>query len=148
MLFQALLVVLVLLTIGASVAGYHSKPYNQADNAWFAGFMTAFVGGAICAGVILGASRSAGDDPKNHVVTSDKTYTLAENSVPKVDGAKGQIEFSYVENGQVSVFKEYVSPFTIGMEKPKAIRIIHYDTVDHSIIPWVMDDTTKVEVIK
>ncbi len=148
MLFQALLVLLVLLTIGASIAGYHSKPYNQPDNAWFAGFMTLIFGGMLSALVILGCASAAGDDPNNHEVTSEKTYTLAENSVPKVDGAKGELEFSYVEDGQVSVFKEYVSPFTIGMEKPKALKITHYDTVDHSIIPWVIDDTTTVEVIK
>lgn len=148
MLFYTVIVLLVLLVLGACAFGYHAQPYNQDENAWLAGFLATVIGVLVGGGVILGAASSAGLDPKNHVVTSEKTYTLAENSVPKVNGAKGELEFTYIENGQLSVFKEYVSPFTIGMEKPKALKITHYDTVDHSIIPWVIDDDTKVEVIK
>lgn len=148
MLFYIVLASLVLVVAGACAIGYHAQPYNRDENAWLAGFLTTVIGSLIGGGVLLGAASSAGLDPKNHVVTSEKTYTLAENSVPKVDGAKGELEFTYTENGQVHVFKEYVSPFTIGMEKPKALKVTHYDTVDHTIIPWVIDDTTKVEVIK
>jgi hypothetical protein len=148
MLFTILLSALIFISIGGGIIVYQTTSYNHEDST--AAFVSAVMigGGLICFLILLGASSAAGNDTKNHVVTSEKTYTIAENSVPKVNGAKGELEFSYTENGQVSVFKEYVSPFEIGMEKPKAIKVTHYDTVDHSILPWVIGDSTKVELIK
>lgn len=146
MLFTILLVSIILITVGGGVLVYHTAVYNQADAS--AGFVAiSLIGGAFISFIILlGASSAASGDTKNHVVTNEKIYTIAETSVPVYESRK--LKFSYVEDGKIFPYGEYVDAFSVGMDKPKALKITHYDVVDRSILPWVMDDSTKVEVIK
>lgn len=146
MLFTILLASLVVLIPVAGVLAYHTSSYNHDENAASASCMVLFFGGLACFLILLGAGSEATKDTKNHVVLEEKTYTLAENSVPVYDNTK--LSFAYVENGQTLPYNEYVDRFNVGMEKPKAFKITRYDVVDHSILPWVISDGLKVEVIK
>ena len=146
MLFTILLISLVVLIIVAGVLAFTTSSYNQDENAASASCMVLFFGGLACFLILLGAGSSATHDKKNHVVLEEKTYTLAENSVPVYDDTK--LSFAYVENGQTLPYSEYVDSFNVGMDKPKAFKITRYDVVDHSILPWVISDGVKVEVIK
>lgn len=149
MLFNIFIsVLLVVIAISATLTYLNSSSYEAASNAGMAVFLAALVGGFILLFVMLGASSAAKEDPKNHVVKSEKTYTIVENSVPTVDGAKGELKFSYTENGQVFPFSSDVDAFTIGFEKPKAFKITEYDVVDKGVADWPLNEGTKVEVIK
>ncbi len=148
MLFWIILIALVCLCIGAGFLGYHAVGYNQADNAFLGVFLTTIIGGLVAFGILIGAGSAVHENPTSRVTITEKTYTVAEGSVPKVDGSKGVLEFSYAEDGQIFPYKDYVDPFTIGMEKPKAFKITHYDIVDRNVVPWVIGDNTAVEVIK
>lgn len=146
MLFTILLVSLILITVGGGILVYHKTSYNQADAS--AGFVaiSLIVGAFISFMILLGAGSAASGDTKNHVTTHEKVYTIAETSVPVYESR--HLKFSYVEDGKIFPYGEYVDAFSVGMDKPKALKITHYDVVDHSILPWVMADSTKVEVIK
>lgn len=146
MLFTIFLIVLIFAATAGGALIYHKTDYNKGDNAAAYVSSVLLLGGLVGFIILLGASSEAAKDPKNHRVTSEKTYTVVESSVPTYE--KSKLEFSYVENGKVFPFSEYVDNFSVTMEKPKALKITHYDVVDHSIIPWVINDSTKVEVIK
>jgi len=147
MLFTILVAILIVLTIGVATATYYASDYDDAGNSAGAFIFTLIFGGILIVLVpMLGASSAAKDDPKNHVVVTEKTYTLAENSIPEYED--GELEFAYVENGQVFPYEEAVDAFSVGMDKPKAFKITEYDVVDKGIASWPVNGGTKVEVIK
>lgn len=146
MLFQILLISLIILAALAGVLGYYAENYNQADNAASASVGVLFLGGLVGFLILFGAGSNATKDSKHHVALEEKTYTVAEGSVPSYE--KYKLSFTYVENGKLHPYEQSVDSFNVGMEKPKAFKITRYDVVDHSILPWVINDGVKVEVIK
>lgn len=146
MLFTILLASLLALAVLAGLITYHAKDYNKGEDAGLAVFLILVVGGLIGFVVLLGASSAASKDTKNHVPFDEKTYTIAEGSVPSYKDRK--LEFSYVEDGKILPFSQYVYEFPATLEKPKALKITKYDVEDWSILPWVIDDSIKAEIIK
>lgn len=134
--------------VGSVLAGFAvNSSTSDPEEAGAASAIVVLVGGFITFLVMMGASSAAKDDPKNHVVKSEKVYTIVENSVPEYED--GELEFSYTENGQVFPFEDYVDPISVGFEKPKAFKITEYEVTDHSIAPWdAINSGTKVEIIK
>lgn len=146
MLFSVLLISLILIALCGGFLVYHTSDYNHADRTASFEVLTIVGGGLIAFGILMGAGSAATGDTDNHVVTKEKTYTLADNSVPVYDGTK--LTFVYVEDGKTLAYNDWISGFDVPMEKPKALKITHYDVVDHSILPWVIGDHVNVEIIK
>jgi hypothetical protein len=148
-LFTILVAGTILLSAIVGVVVYKNTPYysDPADAAGAGSAMVVIAGAVVTLIVMMGTCSAAKDDPKNHVVKSEKVYTIVENSVPNYD--KGELGFSYVENGQVFPYEEYVDPISVGLEKPKAFKITEYEVTDKGIAPWdAINSGTKVEIIK
>jgi hypothetical protein len=119
---------------------------GDGEDAAFAGFISAFITAFVCFFVIIFGSASTSTDQHFDVVKSEKTYTIAENSTASLE--KTNLRFAYVEDGQIKTFSETVRPFDVPMEKPKQIKVMHYDSVNSGLVPWPVDDGYKVEVIR
>lgn len=109
------------------------------------------VGGTIACAVlgwfvIFVLSNAIGSTFADHKPTHETTYKVAESNSPMYDGST--LSFVYTENGASKTFSKSVEMDNFVVEKPREIKITHYDAMNWLVVPWPLEDGHKAEFIK